>query len=44
VLDALSFAYDNRELVTADLERERSLLGQDDEPSAAVQSRLPFSG
>lgn len=26
VLDALSFAYDNRELVEADLERERSIL------------------
>ena len=44
VLDALSFAYDNRELVTADLERERSLLGQDEVPPAPVQARLPFSG
>lgn len=30
VLDALSFAYDNEDLIEADLDRERSLLDGDD--------------
>src|SRR5947209_5979554 len=33
LLDALSFAYDNLELVTADLDRERELLAKVGEPS-----------
>ena len=44
LLDALSFAYDNRELVLADLERERALLGEDDPAVRERQTRLPFSG
>lgn len=32
VLDALSFAYDNQELLEADLERERALLDEDPPP------------
>lgn len=44
VLDALAFAYDNQELMQADLAREQSLL--DDEanksPSAKAQTKLPF--
>ena len=32
LLDALSFAYDNVELIDADLAREEKLLGKDPEP------------
>jgi uncharacterized protein (DUF433 family) len=44
VLDALAFAYDNTELVEADLSRERSLLGPqvDEVPGAMQQESLPF--
>ena len=44
LFDALSFAYDNLELVEADLARERSLLHTDpDAPRAAAkQEKLPF--
>jgi uncharacterized protein (DUF433 family) len=42
VLDALAFAYDNRELVEADLERERELLGRDEVPPDPRQGKLPF--
>lgn len=44
VLDALSFAYDNQELVTADLERERALLGAEAVGPEPTQTKLPFSG
>jgi len=46
VLCALAFAYDNQELVEADLERERALLDAEAEkvPGAMEQTRLPFSG
>ncbi len=44
VLDALAFAYDNTELVEADLAREESLLGPKAEavPGAMDQEKLPF--
>ena len=42
VLDALAFAYDNRDLVEADLERERELLGKDEVPADPKQEKLPF--
>jgi hypothetical protein len=39
ILDALAFAYDNQELVEADLSRERSLLVDETDPR---QTKLPF--
>lgn len=44
VLDALAFAYDNTELVEADLARERALMGAqaDSVPGAMSQEDLPF--
>jgi len=42
VLDALAFAYDNAELVAADLAREQALLGKEEVPPALEQTRLPF--
>jgi len=43
VLDALSFAYDHLDLMEADLERERSLLGPVSEPPIPMkQQRFPF--
>jgi uncharacterized protein (DUF433 family) len=44
VLDALAFAYDNSELIEADLARERALLGPkaDEVPGAMDQEKLPF--
>jgi uncharacterized protein (DUF433 family) len=44
VLDALAFAYDNPELVEADLSREQSLMGPkaDEVPGAMKQAPLPF--
>ncbi len=44
VLDALAFAYDNTELIEADLARERALLGSkvDAVPGAMDQEKLPF--
>jgi uncharacterized protein (DUF433 family) len=44
LLDALAFAYDNQELVTADLEREREALGTDVLPPEPAQTALPFTG
>ncbi len=46
VLCALAFAYDNQELLAADLERERRLLDAEAEkvPGAMEQTRLPFGG
>ena len=45
VLGALAFAYDNEELIEADLDRERGLLGSevDKVPGAMQQEKLPFS-
>lgn len=44
VLGSLAFAYDNQELVEADLERERALLDAEAEkvPGAMEQVTLPF--
>jgi len=44
ILDALAFAYDNQDLVEADLTRERALLGPqaDEVPGAMSQEALPF--
>ena len=44
VLGALAFAYDNEELIEADLDRERSLMGAavDKVPGAMDQTKLPF--
>ncbi len=44
VLDALAFAYDNAELVEADLSREQALMGPkaDEVPGAMKQAPLPF--
>jgi uncharacterized protein (DUF433 family) len=46
VLGALSFAYDNQELMAADLAREQAMLDAEAEkvPGAMAQTRLPFSG
>lgn len=46
VLDALAFAYDNEELMQADLAREQALtgVGADDVPGAMAQETLPFRG
>ena len=44
VLDALSFAYDNAELIEADLARERALVpNAEDVPGAMRQATLPFA-
>ncbi len=44
VLDALAFAFDNMDLVEADLSREQALLGTtvDEAPEAMNQEALPF--
>ena len=44
VLDALAFAYDNTDLIEADLSREQALLGPAAEavPGAMNQEALPF--
>jgi uncharacterized protein (DUF433 family) len=44
VLGALAFAYDNEELVEADLDRERALLESEPEkvPGKMEQTKLPF--
>ena len=46
VLSALAFAYDNQELMKADLSREEALLGvtADPIPGAMAQAKLPFGG
>ncbi len=46
VLSALAFAYDNQELMGADLAREEALLGVvvDPVPGAMKQEKLPFDG
>lgn len=48
ILGALAFAYDNQDVVEADLARERALLdaeqgGSDAVPGAMEQTKLPFS-
>ncbi len=42
VLDALAFAYDNQELMQADLAREQSLLDDEANKSPKAQTKLPF--
>src|SRR5262245_28936883 len=42
VLDALSFAYDNPELIEADLERERAALGDDADKVPGAMSQQPL--
>ena len=44
VLSALAFAYDNEELIEADLDRERALLESEPErvPGRMDQTQLPF--
>ena len=48
VLDALAFAYDNAELIEADLARERALMPNarnvEEVPGAMRQEPLPFAG
>jgi uncharacterized protein (DUF433 family) len=46
VLDALAFAYDNTEIIEADLSREQALIGPsaDAVPGAMNQEALPFKG
>lgn len=45
VLDALAFAFDNADLILADLAREEALMGVDTEavPGAMAQEALPFT-
>ena len=45
VLGGLAFAYDNEELIEADLDRERALLESEPErvPGRMDQTSLPFS-
>ena len=42
MLDALSFAYDNEELVKADLDRENEALEGEQIPKDPKQAKLPF--
>ena len=43
VLDALAFAYDNTDVVEADLSREEAMLGKPDAPPGLMkQADLPF--
>jgi uncharacterized protein (DUF433 family) len=46
VLCALAFAYDNQDVLEADLEREQKMLDAEAEkvPGAMEQTRLPFGG
>jgi uncharacterized protein (DUF433 family) len=49
IFDALAFAFDNEEVVEADLERERALLEKTSTPrrekaASSAQMALPFSG
>lgn len=46
VLDALSFAYDNTDVIQADLDREQKLLDDrgDATPRPTAQLALPFAG
>lgn len=42
LLDALSFAYDNVDLVEADLAREEKLLGKEPEPVPGAMKQQPL--
>lgn len=42
ILDALAFAFDNREVIERDLAREQLLLLQSEGPRSAGQMDLPF--
>ena len=42
LLDALAFAYDNTELVDADLAREEKLLGKEPEPVPGAMKQEPL--
>ena len=42
VLDALAFAYDNEDLVEADLGRENAVLETEQIPKDPKQGKLPF--
>jgi hypothetical protein len=42
VLDALAFAYDNQDLVEADLGRENAVLETEQIPKDPKQGKLPF--
>lgn len=42
VLDALSFAYDHLDLMEADLEREREIIGPQGDTADPRQEKLPF--
>jgi hypothetical protein len=44
ILDALAFAYDNQDLIEADLEREQALFAQEGGPSVGARplSQLPL--
>ncbi len=42
ILDALAFAFDNREVIEQDLEREQQLLSQLTDQSPPPQLDLPF--
>lgn len=42
VLDALSFAYDNEEIVEADLDRERALIAGEPERVPGLMRQLPL--
>lgn len=42
ILDALSFAYDNQDLIEADLAREHALLDRQAATGAAAQLAFPF--
>jgi hypothetical protein len=47
VLDALAFAFDNSEVIEADIARENQILGVDHSDAGASRGRqmaLPFSG
>lgn len=42
ILDALAFAFDNREVIEQDIEREQAMLRQAGEQTPAPQLDLPF--
>ena len=43
ILDALSFAYDNIDLIDADLAREESILNKEVDPIPGAMNQLPIS-
>jgi hypothetical protein len=42
ILDALAFAFDNREVIEQDIEHEQQLLAQSADPAPPPQLDLPF--